>query len=152
MTSGIKRIFLTPLTANVSTDKENVGTLRFEGNSVYKWVEFSGTTAVVAGDVVCYVMSSIDTEVVVDGANSAVGAGVAMAAAATGAVSYGWIQTEGVATLALAFGGTTPTAGETVTTTGATAGTVTVTAAVTNQVVGVILDVTNKIMSCSFPH
>lgn len=57
MPSGFKRVYLTPLTAVDTADKEDVGTLRFEGNKVYKYVKLQNTTATVAvaaGDAVAY--------------------------------------------------------------------------------------------------
>jgi len=57
MPAGFKRVYLTPLTAVDTADKEGVGTLRFEGNKVYKYVKLQNTTATVAvaaGDPVAY--------------------------------------------------------------------------------------------------
>lgn len=47
--AGIKQTFVTKLTDVNSTAQEVLGTLRFEGNKVYKYVEIKNTTATVAG-------------------------------------------------------------------------------------------------------
>ena len=56
MADGIKRLFRTFLTDTSSEDVEGIGTLRFEGNNVYKWVTYSaeaGAVAAVVGNA-CY--------------------------------------------------------------------------------------------------
>jgi len=113
--NGRKRIFLTPLTAVETTDKEGVGTLRWEGNKVYKWVKFQNTTATVAGvsgDVVAYgAATGAENSLVVNDRDDAdakpIGAG-ALQAAVTGTAGtayYCWIQIKGPATLSTALGG-----------------------------------------------
>lgn len=148
--SGMKRVFSTGLADNSASDKEGVGTLRREGSKTYKYVKFTGANAVAAGDVVCYADAVDNTTV--DKANAAVGAGVAVAAAASGAASYGWIQTGGIVTLGAAIAGAAPAAGNMVTTTGATAGQVTKIAAVTDCIFGVIVHVANKIIDLKCVH
>jgi hypothetical protein len=140
---GQKRIMVTGLTINMATDAEGVGVVRREGGKEYKWVKFTGATAVVAGDVVCYADAA--TQTTVDKANAAVAAGVAVAAAAAGAVSYGWIQTKGLCVLANALAGT-PAAGNMMTNTGAANGVATKAAAATDCVLGVAVHVANKIV------
>lgn len=109
MTAGIKKVFVTPLTAVDSTDKEGVGTLRFEGDKIYKYVKIQNTTATVAGaagDPVAYfaVTGPTDHRVVLDLTDASaqpVGAGVLMGTVA-GVLTvayYGWIQVSGLATL-----------------------------------------------------
>lgn len=142
--SGIKKVFVTGLLDSVSDDKEGVGCLRREGSKSYKWVKFTGVLAVVAGDFVSY--ADVVDLTTVDKTTAAVGAGVAMAAHAAGVASYGWIQTEGVATLAAAIAGAAPAAGNAVTNTGAANGVVTKAAAITDCIVGVIVHVANKIV------
>lgn len=156
-TLGIKKIFRTPLNVVSTTDIEGVGTLRFEGASVYKWVKFTGTTAVAIGDVVCYVAYATDaTGTVTDAANTNLGAGVAMCANPISTVGYGWIQVKGVSgTLSTALGGS-PALGVPVTTNGASAkavAAVSTTAATlaTQQVVGWSYDSTGKQILCNFP-
>jgi len=109
MTQGIKKVFVTPLTAVDSTDKEGVGTLRFEGDKIYKYVQIKNTTATVAGaagDPVAYfaVTGPTDHRVVLDLTDASaqpVGAGVLMGiVVGTLTVAYyGWIQVSGLSTL-----------------------------------------------------
>lgn len=109
MPSGMKKVFITPLDAVESTDKEGVGTLRFEGNKVYKWVKFLNTTATVAGalgDPVCYtaVDGYDDNEVCADLTDAdakPIGAGILQATVigTLGTAYYLWIQIRGFATL-----------------------------------------------------
>ena len=49
MPSGIKQAFASKLTDVDSVAREALGTLRFEGNKVYKYVELRNVTATVAG-------------------------------------------------------------------------------------------------------
>ncbi|KKM65406.1 hypothetical protein LCGC14_1491550, partial [marine sediment metagenome] len=46
---GIQKIFVTQLTAVDAVAKEPLGTIRFDGNKVYKYVELANITATVAG-------------------------------------------------------------------------------------------------------
>lgn len=132
--------------------RDGLGSIRPENTAVYKYVQFSGTTAVNPGDVVCYVSATSDGgAVIVDNANTAAGAGVAMGLVPAGQIQYGWIQIKGIATLARAMAGT-PTPGQSMTTAGAGVGTVTLAAAVTNAIVGVAYDVPNRKMLCDFPY
>jgi hypothetical protein len=149
MVQGIKRVFRTALTDTKTTDFEQVGTIRFEGNKVYKWVQFSGTTAVAAGKVVCYLATAgADLlETVVDGANSVIGAGIAQAAVAAGTVMFGWIQVTGPCVFA---GTVTGAAGAGLSTNGATAGNLVVTTGVVPEM-AYLLDATNLIILCAFP-
>ena len=117
------------------TSIEPLGTIRYERNSVYKYVKFSGTTAVAIGDALCYVISDLNMQTV-DAANSAIGAGIACAVVAAGTVQYGWMQIEGVAILSTTTGAA---AGNQLTNTGASAHALAVAAAVTNQIVGVLV-------------
>lgn len=149
-------IFYTAATQTVAWDLP--GTIRYENNAVYKYVIFSGTNTIAAGDVVCYVAYASDgTLTVVDHANTEFGAGVAMAAVAagsavSGAVGYasGWIQIKGIATLGNALGGS-PVLGQPLTTHSATAGEVTLVAAYTDPTVAFCYDATAKVIDCNFP-
>ena len=115
MPDGLKRVFITPLDAVETTDKEGVGTLRFEGNKVYKWVLLQNTTATVAGaanDAVAYAAATgHNTHQVVTDATDAdsapVGAGLLQASVAgvAGTAYYVWIQIKGPATANQALGG-----------------------------------------------
>lgn len=158
-----KQIFQTALTdvrVNPTTLPEALGTIRQgSGNKVYKYVQFSGTTVIAAGDVVCYVVAASDgNEVIVNAANTVFGAGVALAALAAGtiaagAVAYatGWIQIRGLATLSTALAGA-PSAGDMLTTSGATLPAVTLVNAVTKQACCQAYDVAGKKVICNFPY
>jgi len=107
--AGIKQTFVTKLTDVNSTAQEVLGTLRFEGNKVYKYVEFKNTTATVAGaagSLVGYNAATgyLNNKVVADltDADAAVfPAGVTLAAVTgTLATSYFiWIQIKGYVVL-----------------------------------------------------
>jgi hypothetical protein len=150
MAAGMKKVFRTALTDIKTTDFEGVGTLRFEGDKVYKWVQFSGTTAVTAGKMVCYNLTAGANlyGVVVDGANSNLGAGIAQVSIGTGTVYYGWIQVQGFAVFA---GTTTGAAGNPLSTVGATAGNLLVVAAVTSQTAALLIDATNSYIFVTCP-
>jgi hypothetical protein len=105
---GFKRVFVTAIGDLRNTDVDGIGTLRFEGNAVYKWVKFSGTTAVAVGDPVNYVLSDGQLNTV-DTAVSALPAGIAVSALTTAQAlltPYGWIQLSGVVTLSHTPSGT----------------------------------------------
>lgn len=116
MPSGMKRVFATPLTAVDSEAKEAIGTIRFEGNKIYKYVKILNTTATVAGvsgDVACYTAEdgAEDHEVCLDKSDAdskPIAAGVIQAAVTgtAGTAEYGWIQIKGPATLNTDIGGT----------------------------------------------
>jgi hypothetical protein len=143
---GIKKVFRTALTDLKSSDFEGVGTLRFEGPNVYKWVQFSGTTSAAAVASVCYVTTDI-TLSTVDGALSALPAGIAVSAVAAGSAQWGWIQVVGVVTLV-----NTPSGGiaaGSVLYIGSTAGTLALITAATQLQIGQSVDGT-KTASISF--
>lgn len=95
-----------PALTDVDTSPQaTLGTIREDDNKAYKYVKFSGSNAVAAGDLVGYV-ASIATMTTVDGAVGVGPAGVAQAAVLTAnGVQYGWIQIEGIAVLASAIAG-----------------------------------------------
>jgi len=107
MPSGMKKIFVTKLTDVKTTDVEGLGTIRFEGNKVYKWVQYNEEAAAVdgvAGEVAYY--DAIDGyklhQVTSDlTASSSIGAGVLQAIMSE--AEYGWIQIKGFATLSIAL-------------------------------------------------
>lgn len=131
---GQKVIFQTPLTdvniwaANQTQAKDQIGSLRFENNLIYKYVAFTGTTTVNVGDTVCYVAFATDgLQVEVDGANTAFGAGIAMAKVASGTIATNatyyataWIQIRGIANTSTQPTGS-PTIGYPLTTNGGAA-------------------------------
>lgn len=148
---GRKLVFASALTDVATAPKEALGTIREENNAVYKYVQFSGTTTVAAGDFCSYVIYASDPGLnIVDKATALIGAGLAMAAVASGTVQYGWIQIKGLGTLASAFG--SGANGNAVTVIGASNGTLVVAAAVTNHIVGQIHDVTAKQVVLDCPY
>lgn len=123
---------------------------------MYKYVKYnaaSGSIAGVAGNVCYYyapggVSAGSFTEVTSDLSDSAnLGAGVLVAAMATG--DYGWVQIRGIATLttALTAGGD----GQALTPIGSTDGTLDVSALVTDSICAYAIDASAKIVACNFP-
>lgn len=143
----LKQSFQTALTDVWATQYDALGDIRIENGKVYKYVKFSGTTAFAAGDALCY---TDNTCTIVDAANAAVGAGIAVAANAA-LTGFGWIQIGGLATLNQAIGGTTPAAGNVLTNTAAAAKVLTKAAAVTDDSVAVAVDIANKIVQLTYP-
>jgi len=130
-----------------------VGTIREDNNRVYKYCLYSGTTSIAVGDFLCYVASAgaTDTMTKVDGANTAVPAGVAPQAVGTGTALYGWVQIKGLATLSTALAGS-PAAGDKMTTAGAAAPAVTKAATDNASCACIAFDVANKLVSVTCPH
>ena len=158
MPEGIKRIFQTPLDVNASSDLEEVGTIRWEGNKCYKWVQHNqrGAVATAAGQVVYYDsagdMATDTSQITADwSASLKVGAGVAQSVITD--TYYGWIQIKGPATLTIALDsgadGQSLTAGPTAT--GVTDGSLVVNSAVTDIPVAVADDASAKEIVCDFP-
>ena len=119
---GQKQVFATALTDvyyNSTFWKEAPGTIRVENNATYKFVAFSGATAVAAGDVVGYVAAASDGNAqIVDDLSTTLAAGVAMAAVAagtktSGAVAYaqGWVQIKGLTALSTSIQGASTVVG-----------------------------------------
>jgi len=106
---GIKKVFASKLTEVTTTAKEPLGTIRFEGNKVYKYVMIKNTTATVAGaagDPVCYAKASdngyrdhwvvldlSDADAVVLPIFAGVLCGTVVGTLAT--AYYGWVQIKG---------------------------------------------------------
>lgn len=122
MPDGMKRVFVTGLSDVHTSDKESVGTLRFEGNKIYKYVKILNDTATVAGaagDMVAYdAATGAENHTVVidltDADAKPVPAGMLMGTV-TGTVDtayYGWIQLKGPATVLQTIAGT-PADGDT---------------------------------------
>lgn len=112
------------------TPFEPLGVIRYTDNFVYKYVKFTGTTAVAVGDPVGYVLSDTSLQTV-DPASTTIAAGVSPAVVASGTVQYGWIQIGGVVTC----NGVTATAGNEVKLSGTK--TVAAKAAVTDPTFGI---------------
>jgi hypothetical protein len=148
MAAGRPQGFTTALTDIDTTPQEYLGVIREEYKASYKYVRFSGTLAVAAGDPCCYVITDT-TFVTVDGTNSVNGAGIATAAHPAGSVSYGWIQVAGLSNPITTL--TSGTAGQPVTNTGAGNAALVVAAAITNQVVGVVANAAARTIMLSYP-
>lgn len=159
MTAGIKKVFQTRLVQTSTKDLEGVGTLRFEGNRVYKWVKFNngaGDVASVAAYVAYYYGVSgdavtggyEDNVVTMDRTDGYLGAGVFQAIIADG--SYGWLQIKGPATLGIAL--TSGSDGEALTFVGAgDDGTLEVAGADVEAIVAYATDISAKKIACDFP-
>lgn len=155
MPNGLKRVFLTALDDVSTSDKEGVGTIRFEGNKIYKYMQYLGgtvTTAGVAGEVAYYyeddgpITNKVTSDV--SDCTGEVGAGVLQAAMAD--LTYGWFQIKGPATLSIAL--TAGADGDSLCGTGAGDGTLDLaTAAETDHICAQAIDATAKIICCDFP-
>ena len=116
-----KTTFRTQLTDTSTTDIEGVGTLRYEGKKMYKWVKYDDGTAdldIIVGNVLGYTLggyeNSVVTADVTDMDTIPSMAGVALGTV-TATDTYMWIQIGGMVTLATTVDGTTPAAGENIT-------------------------------------
>lgn len=157
--SGIKKVFASGLTETNATDIEGIGAIRFEGNSIYKWVKYNkgaGSVACIAGDVAYYYGLSGDavsggyenSEVTMDRTDAYLAAGVMKAVVADG--SFGWMQIRGPATLTQALSAGAD--GNKLTHVGAGAdGALDVAAAVTDAHVAIATDASAKKIICNFP-
>ena len=148
-----KTTYLTSLSESYTTDREGLGTIRWEKTKCYKWVQYdtgAGGVAAVVGNVCYYYTLDGYKNVVVtsDVSDSiAIGAGVLMAVAADG--EYCWVQIKGVATLTTAL--TAGADGDALTPTGAGDGTLDVSGAVTDHVCAYAGDISDKEIVCDFP-
>lgn len=118
--AGFTQSFAQGLTEVSTTEKCILGSIRIEGNKVYKYVKFLNTTATVAGvanDVCAYTLAGYAAHTVCqdmsDAATKPIGAG-ALQAAVTGTAGtsyYIWVQIKGPVTINTNLGGT-PTDGD----------------------------------------
>lgn len=138
MTSQIA-LFVSGLTDVDTTAVDQLGAIRQDQNGTYKYVKFSGTNAVAVDTVMCYVLSDVAARTV-DKANTALGAGIAMAAHSVSVVSYGWIKIRGMHHCAGAIGGS-ELVGSPLTTNGASDGLFTIADAASDQIVGTAYDI-----------
>ena len=163
MPDGIKKVFQGPVTQVDTTDLEEVGTIRFEGNKIYKYVKLyndTATAAVVVGDALCYASpGGYESNTVVMDLNDAGSSGsIICAGCATGTVTgtvdtayYIWVQIKGTITTTKDLPGTAD--GKTVTMSDASAdGTLVAQNAATEQTVGIISDesANTLILDCPF--
>jgi hypothetical protein len=159
MSNGIQQVFFTRLTdvhTSAEGPKETLGTIRFHGNKVYKYIRYrggAGAVAAVAGNFCYYyapggTSTGVADEVTSDLSDSSeIGAGVLQAVIA--ADGYGWIQIQGVATLttALTAGGD----GDNLTPTGSTDGTLDLNTAVTDNLCAIAIDASARIVFVTCP-
>lgn len=157
--AGIKQTFVTKLTDVNTTAQEVLGTLRFDGNKVYKYVEIKNTTATVAGaigDAVAYFAATGygNNRVVVDLSDAdatvpfAAGTLCGVITGTLTVAEYGWIQIKGPATMSVAV--TSGAAGKTfkLSTTDKTAS---VSTAATDNNMGVSMNSTTGVcLDCPF--
>jgi hypothetical protein len=149
--TGSPQAFKAALTDVDPTAQVPLGMVRYEDNKVYKYVKFSGTTVIAAGDVVVLCGVGHDMCQTVDGANTALGAG---SCACRCAIRGGclWLDTDrGVATLSAALAGS-PAVGDGMTTAGAAAPAVTKSAAANSMILCNVVHVANKIVALRAPN
>lgn len=157
MSSGIKQVFGSKLTDVSATPREQLGTIRIEGNKVYKYVQYTtgaGPVAAVAGNICYYTKDDVAGEgyenhrVTSDLSDSYnLGAGVLQSAPSD--EYYCWIQIKGYAVITPAL--TAGADGNALTAVGTTDGTLDVSAAVTDTIVAYAADATAKKIICDFP-
>ena len=151
---SMKKVFQTKLTDVTATDVEGIGTLRFEGARVFKWVKYNDGTAVpaVAGNAVVYhgddaVTLDVAAEVTSDyAAGAAIVAGVLMAAPLD--TQFGWIQIKGIVVMNLALDSGLDGNNLIV---GTTDGSLAVAALAATMVAGYAVDATAKIVLLNCP-
>ena len=152
MPDGIKKIFQGPVTQVDATDLEELGTIRFEGNNIYKYITYhaGAMTTGAVGDVVSYLSTTgyANSDVTPDtSAADGVGAGVLLAAMTDG--QFGWIQIKGAATLSTAIGGGGD--GLAITTDGAADRAAIVCNADNEFQIGAVITSSAKTVVCDFP-
>jgi len=153
MSGGLKTSFVTALDQAFTSDHEGLGTIRWEGNKCYKWVQYKeGNAAVdgVVGEVAYYyTLDGYKNNQVSSDLSDSVELGAGVLQAALSDDEYGWIQIKGPATLALAL--TAGADGDPLTPTGSADGTLDVSAAVTDHVCAYAGDISDKEIICDFP-
>lgn len=153
--------FVSAITDIDTTARDTPGSIRYDVNGVYKYVQFGATRttnltgALAAGDIACYVLGTtadLDLMTLADSANSAVGAGLVMAAvAATGGPFYGWLKVIGIGTLSGAPAGS-PSAGDDLTNASASAKALTKVVTDAAPHVATLVDATNFVVQLHFSH
>ena len=100
-----KELFVTGLTDTKTTDVEGVGTLRWDGDNLFRWVYNATGTATVVGEVVFHDLSanpdSTLYESVYAAATDDLGAMAGVCMSIIASESYGWIQVLGTCTSCL---------------------------------------------------
>lgn len=155
MPSGIKKVFASRLTDADDTKKEELGTIRWEGQKCYKYIQYTvgtGLIAGVAGNVAYYFGADgpFDNQVSSDLSDciGELGAGVLQAAMTN--LQYGWVQIKGPATLTPAL--TAGANGDALTPSGATDGTLDIPlSALTDHICAYAINAALKQIVCDFP-
>ncbi len=100
-----KELFVHAITASSTTDDEGVGTLRWDGDDLFRWVYNATGSATVVGEVVFHDMSADPDATLIDSIFAAATADLGMMAGVCMSIiadeSYGWIQVLGVCTSVL---------------------------------------------------
>ena len=122
MGSGIKQVSNQPLAEVSTTDRDGVGTLRYdEDGNIYRYVKNTATTALTAKQPVCYEVALAGSVAIFQSvltpatADLMMAAGIAVTAiGASGGSMYGWTQVQGYFNGArvLAVSGTAGAVGE----------------------------------------
>ncbi len=106
---GRTTVFVSPLDEVSATAKQDLGTLRWEGNKCYKYVQYKATAiACIAGRMTGFFEDSgaLNHQVTLDTSDQVqaatlVGSGIAVGIIPTD--GYGWVQIKGQATMSVAF-------------------------------------------------
>jgi len=142
MSQPLVGVNLTAVRTSTEGPEFAVGTVASNaaGNKMYKYVAFNygvGTVASAAGKFAYYYGTGATTVTMDLSDSKSIGAGVFQAVIATG--GYGWIQTQGHATMAVALTAA-PAAGVPLTPVGATDGTLDTPTAITDHLCAVHVD------------
>ena len=159
--SGIKKVFATPLddVATVTEGaKEELGTIRFEGNAIYKYIVYNDGAGSVDGELggvtFYYAVGGVNTEgyndneVTSDETDGVIGAGVSMSLLLDG--QFGWIQIRGFATLTTTPTGS-PADGDALTAVGTSDHTLDACETVDDAQVAIVFDAGADTIICNFP-
>ena len=92
------RIFNTVLTANDSAAQEELGSFRFEGGKIYKYVQFQDAVTAAAG-APCVMDGTYNYKVTVDISAGITDCPAGVALTTNTPEYYGWMQTYGVGTV-----------------------------------------------------
>lgn len=156
---GFKSVFVSSLTEVTTVAKDQLGDIRWEGNKVYKYVQYKEEAAAVdgvAGEVCYYVLDTgfgahqVTSDLSASGgAGAEIGAGVLQAVMSDN--EFGWIQIKGLAVLTITL--TAGADGNALTPQGSADGTldVVVTTVALGHICAYITDVTDKEILCDFP-
>lgn len=140
---GRKESFVQSLTEVSSTAKEKLGTIRDEGEKIYKYIQYSvgtGSIAGTAGRMAVYRQTGADFIVTCD-VSDGDGVVAGQLTATMTDLQFGWIQIQGLSS-SLQTNVVSGAAGNAMTASSTTDGTLKVAGAVTDFVCGVLVDAT----------